>query len=276
MLKLAVFLTLVTASLQQCLTPDDSKFNPGRDDRQALFLGEQAFSVALLKEMAKARPAENVFFSPYSTHQALLLAFFGAANRTEASLRTALRIPPNQVRSRGGSRRVTSASLRRLDDLPDAFQDKQATWQAYRLEKFLRTFNASDAYTFKSSNRIYVSDKLKLRQCLAEKFDTEVATIDYATDVGAAERTINAWVEEQTKGQIKDLIQGLSADSTVTLVSLASPSPSTLAPVSGLTPVLPRRSTPPTSRASGSRSSSRRTPAKRSSTSPTPSRRSST
>ncbi|XP_049800906.1 serine protease inhibitor 88Ea-like [Schistocerca nitens] len=192
---LSCLMAVVASARGQCLTADDTAVGAGREDRRELSAGQQAFSVALLQQLAATLPASNLFFSPYSTHQALLLAYFGAANQTDAALRRALRVPQQQ--------------------------SKAATWQAYRLEKFLRNFNTSDGHLFTSSNRVYISNKLKMRPCLAEKFDTELASIDYETNVEAAQKAINAWVSEQTHGQINNLIQGLSPASTVTLVNAA-------------------------------------------------------
>jgi serpin B len=53
----------------------------------------------MLREAVAINPTGNIFFSPYSVYNALLLAYFGAANHTEKDLRAALRIPETQVTS---------------------------------------------------------------------------------------------------------------------------------------------------------------------------------
>jgi serpin B len=89
---------LPSMSTQQCFGPDDSKVQSSPNTRQELFTGEQAFSLAMLREAVAVNPTGNVFFSPYSVYNALLLAYFGAANHTEQALKAALRIPETQVR----------------------------------------------------------------------------------------------------------------------------------------------------------------------------------
>ena len=89
--------TLPGLSLQQCFSADDNSVSNGPNSRQELFTGEQAFSMEMLRKAVEADPTGNVFFSPYSIYNALMLAYFGAANQTESSLKAALRIPATQV-----------------------------------------------------------------------------------------------------------------------------------------------------------------------------------
>jgi serpin B len=96
---LALAAMLPNLSMQQCFSLDDTKVQSSPTTRQELFAGEQDFSLAMLREAVAANPTGNIFFSPYSIYNALLLSYFGAANHTEKSLREALRIPESQVRS---------------------------------------------------------------------------------------------------------------------------------------------------------------------------------
>lgn len=52
-----------------------------------LFSGQMQFSLDLFKAVMENQPGKgNVFFSPMSVYSALLLAYFGSANQTEAQL----------------------------------------------------------------------------------------------------------------------------------------------------------------------------------------------
>jgi hypothetical protein len=95
---MALAATLPLLSMQQCFSPDDTKGQNSPNAWQDLFRGEQAFSLAMLREAVAADATGNVFFSPYSVYNALLVAYFGAENHTEMSLKAALRIPETQVR----------------------------------------------------------------------------------------------------------------------------------------------------------------------------------
>lgn len=93
-----LFAVLLRSSHQQCLTPQDVKpFDPR--GHLGLYSGQQAFSLALLQSINQLTPDENLFFSPYSTYHALLLAYFISANQTEIYLKKMLRLDPNQVRT---------------------------------------------------------------------------------------------------------------------------------------------------------------------------------
>lgn len=60
--------------------------------RPILYQGQQAFTLDLLKEINETSNESNIFFSPYSTYHALLLAYFGAKGNTERELRDVLRL----------------------------------------------------------------------------------------------------------------------------------------------------------------------------------------
>lgn len=94
---LFILIALPAFSLQQCLTPDDTKVTTDPNARLALYKGEQQFALSLLQTINGLMPAENIFFSPFSVYNAMLLAYFSASNHTEAALKKALFIPEAQV-----------------------------------------------------------------------------------------------------------------------------------------------------------------------------------
>lgn len=70
--------------------------SPNQDDKAltALFVGQMQFSLDFFKMVYNGSQSgvkskstsENIFFSPMSVYSALLLAYFGASNRTEDQL----------------------------------------------------------------------------------------------------------------------------------------------------------------------------------------------
>ncbi|XP_021935517.1 serine protease inhibitor 88Ea-like isoform X2 [Zootermopsis nevadensis] len=187
-------------SVQQCFSPDDTKVQNSPNTRQDLFIGEQAFSLAMLREAVADNPTGNVFFSPYSVYNALLLAYFGAANQTELSLKAALRIPESQ--------------------------SKISTMQAYRFEKYfqsMREINGSESYELRSANKLFIAKRLKLRDCIAHLFEDEVEPVDFVANPEAVRQNINNWVEIQTKRHIQDLIpkDRITADTELVLANAA-------------------------------------------------------
>lgn len=93
---LSAFLILLHRSNGQCLTPDDSRA-PSTNSRKNLYTGQQEFSLNLLRAVNQLEPEGNIFFSPYSTYHALLLAYFISGGQTEQFLRKTLRVDASMV-----------------------------------------------------------------------------------------------------------------------------------------------------------------------------------
>nr|CAD7461101.1 unnamed protein product [Timema tahoe] len=192
---LLLLLMLVALSHQQCLTQDDTKLQTDPKARLTLYAGQQEFSLDMLRVISTMNKNTNIFFSPSSVYSALLLAYFGAANQTEDSLKKTLHI--------------------------DAHQDKLSTMQAYRLERFfqaMRAANGSGSYELRSPSRIYLSNNLRLRECMEQLFHDEVVQIDFLGDPENSRLAINEWVEQQTKRLIKNLISEGKVTSSTSLV----------------------------------------------------------
>lgn len=92
LLAIAVF----KESHQQCFPPYVGR-QPSKTGHLDLYSGQQEFSLALLSAINKVLPNDNLFFSPYSTYHALLMAYFLSGKQTEQYLKKVLRLNPNQV-----------------------------------------------------------------------------------------------------------------------------------------------------------------------------------
>lgn len=94
--------------------------------------------------------------------------------------------------------------------------------RAYTLEKLfqkMRSMNGSSDYEFLSANRLFVSDVLTLRDCMKELFKNEITSTNFKNTQDAI-NMINAWVANQTKNNIKDLLKSgqLTSDTKLVLV----------------------------------------------------------
>nr|ATU82492.1 venom serpin 2 [Lethocerus distinctifemur] len=197
---LFLFLALPALSTQQCLTVDDSRINQDPNARLALYKGQQQFSLNLLREINSKQRTENIFFSPLSVYNAMLLAYFVAANHTEAQIKKALYLPDSQ--------------------------DKLSIMQAYGLEKYyqkMRNYNSSPSYELSSANRLFVSPEQHIRECMEDLFEDELSRTNFAADPEKATQEINKWVEDQTRNQIKDLLKEglLTKDTQLVMVNAA-------------------------------------------------------
>lgn len=194
--KATILLMLIAISAAQqpaCFQPFGN--NPPAINAYAnLYGGQQDFSLALLNAINKLMPKENLFFSPYSTYHALLIAYFMAGGQTEAYLRKVLRLGENQ--------------------------HKGDIYSAYKLDKFRTSFMANDAapYEFTSANKIYVANDIRVRDCVVADFPDELEMFPFKTDPEGSRQSINGWVENTTHHMIKDLLPPGSIDPTTSLV----------------------------------------------------------
>lgn len=169
--------------LSQCISEDDKKATTDPAARIALYKGQQRFSIDLLKILNDHHKNQNVFFSPHSIYQSLLLAYITAGNDTEKAIQKALYLPETQ--------------------------SKIATIQSYGLEKYIqnmRQLNGSTDYEFNTCNKMFLAKDVSARECMTKLLKEELELVDFKQDPATARNLINTWVEKTTKRHIKDLL----------------------------------------------------------------------
>nr|AAV91026.1 serpin-6 [Manduca sexta] len=199
MLKSAALVLLVaTCVSSQCFSKDDSskKLDPGA--RTSLYSGQLAFTLNLFQTINSAVPDDNIFFSPFSVYQSLLLAYFSTGGRTEESLKKSLEIEDNM--------------------------DKMNLMTAYKVDKRSRmTNNNSDSYEFTTANKLFVANELQVRQCMFDLFGEEIEALNFRENPEVSREYINNWVERITKNHIKKLLpaDGVSEFTKLVLANAA-------------------------------------------------------
>jgi len=155
--------------------------------------GERDFSVNLIKALfakyTNQRIEENIFISPSSIFQTLLLAFFGAEGETRRELAEGLGV----------------ASLGRPDVLKAYMMD-----QVYQA---VRERTPKLGYEFRQANKLYFERSLELNKCLQLALYNQIESTDFAGNAEAARENINNWVDKMTKGNIQNLIPAGYVDS---------------------------------------------------------------
>lgn len=192
---LVVVLLAVGAHAQnECALTDSGEHTPpSPTSRSQLYRGEQSFTLNMLRAINQTAPHGNVFYSPYSTYHALLLAYFGAAGRTEQELRDVLQL--NWARN------------------------KNEVFQAYRLEKQLRRLRDQNAaITFRSVDKVYVTQDTKFEPCMEELFANEFETLNFRGDPEQSRAHINEFVANVTDDNIKDVLTEGQITSATNLV----------------------------------------------------------
>ncbi|XP_011178593.2 serine protease inhibitor 42Dd [Zeugodacus cucurbitae] len=161
-------------------------------DRQ----GRAEFALNFFKTITTYQPNENIIVSPASVQTCLAMTYVGAANQTAAEMRRVL-------------------SLERFANQEAAAAD---------FGELIQTAVKAPQSKLEMANRIYVDRRLQIipsyQALLSRYFQSSAVTVDFARNVEAAQ-SINAWVESETHGKIKNLIDPavLTPDTAVVLTN---------------------------------------------------------
>jgi serpin B len=149
---------------------------------QRLIAADNRLAIKLLRQVtADTRDTlPNLFVSPLSVAMALAMTYNGAAGTTEEAMRATLELDGMTVAEVNEANQSLIALLRGLDPHVK-FQIANSIW--YRL-------GLAVEQPFVDANRIY--------------FDARVEALDFSS--AAAPETINAWVDEQTRGLIHRIV----------------------------------------------------------------------
>jgi serpin B len=148
-------------------------------DAKSLTQGNNAFACDLY---GKLRAKEgNLFFSPFSISTALAMTSAGARGDTLSQMEKTLHLPEQQK---------LHPALAALT--------KELAGDAKKRAYVLRVANA----LWGKTGEKFLPAFLKLTR---DHYGAGFQQVDFAGDTEGARRTINAWVEKQTEGKIKDL-----------------------------------------------------------------------
>jgi len=164
-------------------------------NKELITAGNNAFALELY---AKLRGEQgNLFFSPYSISTALAMTYAGARGQTATQMAQVLHFPASADRGQFGS-----AFGQIIKDL-----NKRGRKGAYNLT-VANALWGQKGYGF-------LKEFLKSAET---NYDGRLSEVDFVAATEAARKTINTWVEKQTKDKIKDLIGAGVLDSMTRLV----------------------------------------------------------
>ncbi|XP_055300576.1 serine protease inhibitor 88Ea-like [Sitodiplosis mosellana] len=145
------------------------------------------FAISMLNLLQKNKPNENVFYSPKSVYQALLLTYFGAGGKTEKELENVL-------------------------GLMKWAKNKTDIENAYKLEKDAQAKPYQNASVeFISVDKLYFSDRVNIKDSAKNLLNENIERLNFFTEPAQSVDHINQFVENITKNNIKDILQ-LDAD----------------------------------------------------------------
>jgi len=170
------------------------------EDLQALAAGNAAFAFDLYRVLA-SNPG-NLFFSPHSISAALGMTSAGAAGDTASQMADTLHfsLPP--------------------DRLHPAFN---ALTQA--LETPATTEDAGTPFELSVANSLWGQAGFDFLPAFLDllglNYDAGMNLVDFAADPEASRQAINAWVEEETRGKVRELV-GQGVINSLTRLVLAN------------------------------------------------------
>jgi serpin B len=170
------------------------------DPVAALVQGNNAFALDLYARLGQGDG--NRFISPFSISTALAMAYAGAQDETALQMAKALRfkLPPSQLHPTFHK----LIALLRGRTAAQVGPDRPADVELY----------TANALWAQAGERILADFQKRIEI----NYQGGLYPVDFHRAPDEARQTINAWVEEQTKGKIKDLLKSTHIDPQTLLI----------------------------------------------------------
>jgi serpin B len=155
-----------------------------------------ALGVDLLRQSVK--PGANALLSPYSIQTALAMTYAGADGDTRTEMLRVLHYPDDDAEVHR-----SFAALRK--SLEDVIQ--KSVREAEQMQK---RGGKIDPITLTMANRLFGQTGYAFREpflkLVKDDYDAPLELLDFAKNPPGTTKRINAWVEDQTRHRIRDLI----------------------------------------------------------------------
>ncbi|XP_054371458.1 serpin B12-like isoform X1 [Molothrus ater] len=173
------------------------------------------FCLDLYKTLNRSAEDTNIVFSPMSISVALALIHLGAKNNTAAQIEKVLHVRKAAGRMSLGSDHESAApemepagSLESQPSFSECNKEGDLNHKVFQ-ELLLQLQNLGEKYVLTLANNLFIQQGFELHQqflmCSKELYGAVLQTVDFHGAVEAARRKINAWVESETQGKIKEL-----------------------------------------------------------------------
>ncbi|XP_009934777.1 serpin B11 [Opisthocomus hoazin] len=173
------------------------------------------FCLDLYNKLNRNSEGANIVFSPMSISVALALIHLGTRNNTAAQIEKVLHVQKAAGRMSPGSDLESAApemepeiSQERQPSLSQCNKDGGLDHKAFQA-LLLQLQNLGERYVLTLANNLFIQKGFELRQqflmCTEELYGAMLQTVDFHGAAEDARMKINAWVESETQGKIKDL-----------------------------------------------------------------------
>ncbi|KFV58403.1 heterochromatin-associated protein MENT [Gavia stellata] len=167
------------------------------------------FTVDLFNKLNETNKGKNIFFSPWSISSALALMYLGAKHDTATEMAKVLHF--TQAAGAEGSSSVARPSRGRPKRRKMDPEHKPAEDTHSGFKELLTAINKPrSTYSLRTANRIYMEKTFPLLpryiQLSKNYYKAEPQKVNFKTAPEQSRKEINAWVEKQTEGKIKNLL----------------------------------------------------------------------
>ena len=167
-----------------------------------------AFSADLFERLVAADPTANLVFSPASIALALTMTSAGAKEQTLTEMNTVLHITDQATihRSMNGLSAAFAAVNKSVDNTAEGGEGTSQVQLS-----IANSLWGQAGYSFEQT----------FLDLLSSEYGAGMELVDYVSDPEAARVAINAWVDEQTKQRIPELLpeESITVDVRLTLVN---------------------------------------------------------
>ncbi|NXK96222.1 SPB10 protein, partial [Formicarius rufipectus] len=179
------------------------------------------FTVDLFNKLNETSKGKNIFFSPWSISAALGLTYLGAKGNTAIEMAEVLHF--TQAVGAEASSSVARPSRGRPKRRKMDPENKQAADIHSSFKQLLTAINKPrSTYSLRSANRIYVEKTFLLLptyiQLSKNYYKAEPQKVNFKTAPEQSGKEINAWVEKQTEGKIKNLLNSRDVTNSTRLI----------------------------------------------------------
>ncbi|NXA11307.1 SPB10 protein, partial [Sapayoa aenigma] len=179
------------------------------------------FTVDLFNKLNETNKGKNIFFSPWSISAALSLTYLGANGNTATEMAEVLHF--TQGAGAEASLSVARPSRGRPKRRKMDPESKQPADIHSSFKTLLTAINKPrSTYSLRSANRIYVERTFlllpKYIQLSKNYYKGEPQKVNFKTAPEQSGKEINAWVEKQTEGKIKNLLNPQDVSNSTKLI----------------------------------------------------------
>ncbi len=159
--------------------------------------GDRAFAAALHGSLQKEKG--NLFFSPASVRLAMAMTAAGARGETAAELSKGLSLPADPAESAAGFAAIL-----------ESFAQREKPVETPQMEEWQRAEAARKVATVAIANRVWPQQgrpfEKPFTDLMAQGFAAPLEPLDFEKSTEASRKRINAWVSEQTRQKIPELL----------------------------------------------------------------------